>query len=89
LSHTDYTIPGTRAYRSSTEIYRSIVDYEAASDTGLNGFILLVHIGTAPERTDKFYMHLKDLLEELRSRGYEFKRIDELLSDKNLRSNES
>jgi peptidoglycan/xylan/chitin deacetylase (PgdA/CDA1 family) len=79
LSHTDYTIPGSRAYRSSSEIYWSILDYESASDTGLNGFILLLHIGTAPERTDKFYLNLRELLEELRSRGYEFKRIDKLL----------
>lgn len=89
LSHTDYTIPGTRAYRSSAEIYSSILEYESASDAGLNGFILLVHIGTAPERTDKFYLHLKGLLEELRSRGYRFKRIDELLEHKSLPSNES
>jgi peptidoglycan/xylan/chitin deacetylase (PgdA/CDA1 family) len=79
LSHTDYTIPGTPAYRSSKEIYHSIVKYEAANETGLNGFILLVHIGTAPERTDKFYLHLGELLEELISKGYEFNRIDTLL----------
>lgn len=78
LSHTDYTIPGTKAYRSSKEIYRSILDYEKSEVAGLNGFILLVHIGTAPERTDKFYLHLEELLEELKSRGYVFKRIDEL-----------
>jgi peptidoglycan/xylan/chitin deacetylase (PgdA/CDA1 family) len=89
LSHTDYTVPGTRAYRSSAEIYSSILEYESASNTGLNGFILLVHIGTAPERTDKFYTHLKDLLEELRSRGYKYKRIDELLEHKSLTPDES
>jgi peptidoglycan/xylan/chitin deacetylase (PgdA/CDA1 family) len=79
LSHTDYTIPGTRAYRSSEEIYRSILDYERSEHAGLRGFILLVHIGCASERTDKFYLHLEELLEELKSRGYGFKRIDELL----------
>jgi len=79
LSHTDYTIPGSRAYRNSDEIYRSILDHERSEDAGLNGFILLVHIGTALERTDKFYLHLEELLEELKSRGYGFKRIDELL----------
>ena len=80
LSHTDYTLPGSRAYRSSSEIYSSILDYEASSKAGLSGFILLVHIGTAPERTDKFYLHLDKLIPELKERGYVFKPIDELLS---------
>ena len=79
LSHTDYTIPGTSAYRSSNEIYQSILDYESSEIAGLNGFVLLVHIGTAPERTDKFYLYLEKVLTDLKSRGYEFKRIDELL----------
>ena len=80
LSHADYTVPGTRAYRSSEEIFQSIMDYETSASSGLNGFILLSHIGTAPERTDKFYFHLEKLLEELKSREYQFKRIDELLA---------
>jgi peptidoglycan/xylan/chitin deacetylase (PgdA/CDA1 family) len=79
LSHADYTVPGTRAYRSSEEIFQSILDYEISASNGLNGFILLSHIGTAPERTDKFYFYLEKLLEELKSRGYRFKQIDELL----------
>lgn len=79
LSHTDYTIPGSRAYRSSDEIYASILDYESSSKWGLNGFILLVHIGTAPERTDKFYLHLDRLISQLEDRGYVFKPIDKLL----------
>jgi peptidoglycan/xylan/chitin deacetylase (PgdA/CDA1 family) len=81
LSHADYTVPGDPGYRSSLEIYRSILDYEtsASSFGGLNGFILLSHIGTAPERTDKFYRYLEKLIEELKSRGYRFLRIDELL----------
>jgi peptidoglycan/xylan/chitin deacetylase (PgdA/CDA1 family) len=80
LSHADYTVPGTRGYRSSEEIFQSILDYETSASKGLNGFILLSHIGTAPERTDKFYFYLEKLLEELKSRGYQFKRIDELLA---------
>jgi len=79
LSHADYTVPGSRAYRSSDEIFQSILDYETSASNGLNGFILLSHIGTAPERTDKFYFNLEKLVEELKSRGYLFKRIDELL----------
>ena len=84
LSHADYTVPGTRGYRSSNEIYQSILDYELSAANGLNGFILLTHIGTVSERTDKFYFYLEKLLEELKDRGYRFKRIDELLGQKIL-----
>jgi len=80
LSHADYTVPGTRAYRSSEEIFQSILNYETSASNRLNGFILLSHIGTAPERTDKFYIYLEQLITELKLRGYQFKRVDELLS---------
>lgn len=84
LSPTDYTVPGAKNYRSSSEIFRSILDCEASSLHGLNGFILLIHIGTVPERTDKFYFYLERLVLELQSRGYCFKRIDELLEEKKI-----
>jgi len=76
LSHADYTIPSAANYRSSESILRSILDREAAS--GLNGFILLTHIGTHPERTDLLADRLGELLDELNSRGYSFVRIDSL-----------
>jgi peptidoglycan/xylan/chitin deacetylase (PgdA/CDA1 family) len=78
-SNADYTTPDMPNYRSSAEIFRSIVDFEESSNSGLKGFILLVHIGTAPERTDKFYHRLDDLILWLQGEGYELKRIDELL----------
>ena len=79
-SNADYTIPemGNR-YVDSRTIYKSIVTYEEKSSAGLKGFILLIHIGTDPERTDKFYYYLPELVKELKSRGYRFVRIDELL----------
>ena len=79
LSHTDYTSPDMPNYRSSFEIYRSITEYESISSSGLNGFILLVHAGSTPKRTDKFYYLLDKLISELGNKGYSFHRIDELL----------
>ncbi len=79
LSHADYTTPEMPNYISSELIYQSIVDFERESTIGLNGFILLSHIGTAPERKDKFYYLLEGLIKELKTKGYQFKRIDELL----------
>lgn len=78
-SNADYTTPDMDAYISSDDIYKSIVNYEHTSSNGFNGFILLIHIGTAPERTDKFYYRLDELVQWLRNEGYVLKRIDELL----------
>ena len=79
-SNADYTFPGMgNNYVDSKTIFNSVLEYEQKFTTGLNGFILLVHIGTDPRRTDKFYHLLPDLITELKSRGYKFVRIDELL----------
>ena len=80
-SNADYTFPEMgKKYFSSNAIMDSILQYEVKSTNGLNGFILLVHIGTDPRRTDKFYKYLPALINELKKRGYEFERIDELLN---------
>jgi endoglucanase len=80
-SNTDYTYPemGSR-YLDSKSIYNSIIDYERRCVSGLNGFILLIHIGTDPRRTDKFYLYLPQLIRELKDRNYRFVRINELLN---------
>jgi endoglucanase len=78
-SNADYTTPSMPEYLSSRAIYGRILAYEAKDPSGLNGFILLLHIGTDPERTDKFYFRLGDLLEALKKKGYAFVRLDELL----------
>ena len=79
-SNADYTYPQMgNKYVSSDSVFNSIVHYEIRSSNGLNGFILLVHIGTDPRRTDKFYKSLPQLISELKGRGYQFVRIDEML----------
>jgi peptidoglycan/xylan/chitin deacetylase (PgdA/CDA1 family) len=78
-SNADYTTPEMKNYVSSEAIFKRLKDYEAKDANGLNGFILLLHIGTAPERTDKFYDHLNELIEFLKSKNYELIRIEELL----------
>ena len=79
-SSADYTYPemGIK-YVSSDTIMKSIIEYEQESTNGLNGFILLVHIGTDPGRTDKFYYHLPALIRALKNHGYQFVKINELL----------
>lgn len=80
-SHADYTVPPDQNYIDSEAIYRSILQYEAEADHGLNGFLLLSHIGVHPERKDKFYTYLEALITTLKERGYGFQRVDELLAE--------
>ena len=79
-SAADYTYPemGVR-YVDSERIMQSILDYEQKDRNGLNGFILLIHIGTDPRRKDKFYTRLPELIKTLKQKGYSFVKIDELL----------
>ena len=79
LSNADYTYPGLKNYRSTNEIYQSVLQTEASDDHGLNGYILLLHIGTDSRRTNKFYLRLNELITTLKQKGYTFKRVDELL----------
>ena len=72
-SNADYTTPDLPGYVSSIEILESIYSYEESQ--GLNGFHLLIHPGTNPQREDKLYLHLDRLLVHLKARGYEFLRF--------------
>lgn len=74
-SNADYTIPRMSNYVSSDSIYTRILRYESTHPLRLNGFLLLSHIGTDPERTDKFYLKLDALIGELKLRGYTFGRL--------------
>jgi endoglucanase len=78
-SNADYTWPALSNYQSSEAIYQSIINYEKNNPSGLNGDILLLHVGTDPRRTDKFYKHLPQLLQQLKVKGYRFRSIDQLL----------
>lgn len=79
LSHADYTTVKDKNYRTSDTIYNSIINYEKSKPSGLNGFILLMHIGTGPDRTDKFYNSLPALIKYLKQKGYRFQSVDQLL----------
>src|SRR5262249_12330579 len=46
---------------------------------GLNGFLLLLHIGSGPGRRDKFHARFGQLLDYLSAKGYQFVGLDELL----------
>ena len=59
---------------------KRIKEYESKDPNGLNGFVLLTHIGSGPKRTDKFHTKIDELIAWLKEKRYEPVRIDELLS---------
>lgn len=81
-SNADYTGEAEKNFVSSKVIFDSIVAKEQKDPHGLNGFLLLVHIGSGPGRTDKFPARFGELLNYLSGKGYQFVRVDELLESK-------
>ena len=79
-TNADYTTPSMTNYRSSDAIMKRLLDYER--DHTLNGHFLMVHFGTSPERTDKFYLRLPQLIKKLQGRGYRFVSIEEMTGRK-------
>jgi peptidoglycan/xylan/chitin deacetylase (PgdA/CDA1 family) len=79
-SNADYTGEADRNYVSSNEIWESIVLKEQKDVKGLNGFLLLLHLGAGPRRSDKFHARFGELLDYLAAKGYEFVRVDHLLA---------
>jgi len=76
-SNRDYLPESDRKFVPSQKIFEDILGYEKKDEHGLNGYILLIHLGA--DRKDKMYRLLEPLITELRSRGYSFVRIDEML----------
>lgn len=79
-SHRDFAPEGHAAFASSQEIIQGILQHEQSSAAGLNGQLLLLHLGS--ERKDKVYTKLSELIDELVGRKYSIVRIDELLQGK-------
>ncbi|MGH8024515.1 MAG: cellulase N-terminal Ig-like domain-containing protein, partial [Limisphaerales bacterium] len=82
-ANADYTGEADRNFVSSAAIFNSITARERQDPDGLNGFILLLHVGSDPGRVDKFSNRFGALLDYLAGRGYQFERIDELLAASN------
>lgn len=77
-TNADYTTPdmGER-YKSSAQLYKRLLDFERQHT--LNGHFLMIHFGTHPSRTDKFYTLLPKIIKTLQHRGYTFVSVEEML----------
>lgn len=79
-SNADYTGEADRNFVSSQAIVDSVLRQHRVDPHGLNGHILLLHLGAGPGRQDKFHLRFGELLDRLHAHGYEFARVDELLA---------
>lgn len=76
-SNRDWAPEGHKSFAPSEKIIADILAYEKKDPHGLNGFLLLLHVGS--QRKDKTFLLLDELLNELRARGYKFVTVDQLL----------
>jgi endoglucanase len=84
-SNADYTTDDDKNYISSEAILSRIKEYEGKDPNGLNGFVLLTHIGSGPKRTDKFHDRIDELVGWLKMKGHIPVRVDELLKSRQYR----
>ncbi len=76
-SNRDWIPEGDRGFVPSRRIRSDILAFEDREPQGLNGFLLLLHLGS--QRQDKMHHQIDTLLDELVRRGYALVRVDELL----------
>ncbi|HPT20867.1 MAG TPA: glycoside hydrolase family 9 protein [Bacteroidales bacterium] len=77
ITNQDWTVPDGTKYYSSDYLMNDFLKYE--KEKGLNGYILLIHPGTDPKRTDKFYLRLDSILNYLESKHYSFHTFSEII----------
>ncbi len=74
-TNADYTTSDMKNYLSSEEIIQKLLEKHKKDPNGLNGCILLFHAGTNPQRTDKLYLKLDEIIKTLNENGYTFSKL--------------
>ncbi len=77
----DYTTDTDPKFVSSQAIFDSVLRREQEDPNGLNGHLLLFHLGAGPRRADKLHLRLGELMDELSRPGYALVRLDHLLPE--------
>ena len=77
ITNQDWTFPDKgKPYFSSDSLMNNFLSYEI--NNGMKGYIMLIHPGTDPRRTDKFYLRLDSVLNYLETRNYNFHSFSEI-----------
>lgn len=66
----DYTTPNMKNYKGSQTLIDGLFKYEKQNN--LNGAIILIHPGIHPDRTDRLYERLDEIIKKLKRKGYTF-----------------
>jgi peptidoglycan/xylan/chitin deacetylase (PgdA/CDA1 family) len=74
-TNADYTTPDMKNYRSSDQLYNDLLQFEQTNPGGLNGCIILIHLGTSSGRKDKFYDQLGKVIHFLKENNYQTNRF--------------
>ncbi|MDB6027751.1 MAG: polysaccharide deacetylase family protein [Verrucomicrobiales bacterium] len=77
-SSADYTENDAKNFVPAQTILDSIINKEKKD--GLNGFLLLLHFGVSPKRTDLMADRVGELFDYLQAKEYKFVRVDQLLT---------
>lgn len=77
-THGDFTDPSMTTYYSSERIMKFIYA-EEVKPNGLNGHLMLIHLGVGPKRQNKFYHQLGPLIDWLREKKYRIVKVPGLL----------
>lgn len=75
-TNADYTTPDLANYKTSKELIERLMKFEMTNPDKLNGAIVLIHLGTHPDRKDKFYNSLDQIIKTLSKKGYTFKALN-------------
>ena len=75
-TNADYTTPDMTNYRSSDVLFEKLKRFESTDPDGLRGAMILIHPGTHPDRTDKLYLKLEEIIRFFTSKGYNFKSLE-------------
>ena len=66
-------------YKSADEIRDALFQFEAIDENGLNGAIVLMHLGST-RNTENLYKSLPDIIDGFREKGYMLEPVSELVS---------
>ncbi|MDV6235094.1 polysaccharide deacetylase family protein [Leptospira ellisii] len=68
-------------YKTRAEALDFLYRWEEADKNGMNGAIILMHLGS-PRQSEKLIYILPDFIQEMLSKGYSFVTIPEIINDK-------
>ncbi|XDD48656.1 polysaccharide deacetylase family protein [Leptospira sp. WS92.C1] len=68
-------------YKTKAEALDFLYRWEEADKNGMNGAIILMHLGS-PRQTEKLIYILPDFIQEMLSKGYSFVTVPEIINDR-------